>query len=120
MQTNRTVPNNEMGIAIRDNEKGTRALKDVTISGDRNVFKKEAEKIIKCKDPTVEIKRMWNEKTKVIPSITVVTGKISKSFRKHIRNINGEPEIWELQKTAILSTAQKLWNSKWEITLHAP
>jgi hypothetical protein len=34
------------------------------ISGDRNVIKKEAEKILKYKDLTIEIKRMWNVKTK--------------------------------------------------------
>jgi hypothetical protein len=72
---------------------GTVMLKDVAISGDRNVTKKEAEKIIKYKDPTVEIRPMWNTKTKVIPTIMVVTGKISKSFRKNTRNIKGGNEV---------------------------
>jgi len=44
-------------------------LRDVVISGDRNVIKKEAEKILKYKDLTLEIQRMWNVKTKVIPVI---------------------------------------------------
>jgi len=35
-------------------------LIDVAISGDRNVIKKEAEKILKYKDLTIEIQRMWN------------------------------------------------------------
>ena len=35
------------------------------ISGDRNVIKKEADKILKYKDLTTEIQRMWNVKTKV-------------------------------------------------------
>ena len=42
-------------------------LIDVAISGDRNVIKKETEKILKYKDLTIEIQRMWNVKTKVIP-----------------------------------------------------
>jgi len=42
-------------------------LIDVAISGDRNVVKKEAEKILKYKDLTIEIQNMWNVKTKVIP-----------------------------------------------------
>ena len=41
-------------------------LIDVAISGDRKVIKKEAEKILKYKDLTIEIQRMWNVKTKVI------------------------------------------------------
>jgi len=36
-----------MYITIRDNEKGTCRLMVVAISGDRNVIKKEAEKVLK-------------------------------------------------------------------------
>ena len=55
-------------------------LIDVAISGDRNVIKKEAEKIIKYKDLTIEIQRMRNAKTKFIPAIIGANGTISKSF----------------------------------------
>ena len=46
VQTDRTIPNNKPDIIIRDNEKGTCMLIDVTNSGDRNVIKKEAEKTL--------------------------------------------------------------------------
>jgi hypothetical protein len=52
VQTDRTVPNSKPGIIIRHNEKGTCMLIDVPIPGDRNVIKKEAEKILKYKDLT--------------------------------------------------------------------
>jgi hypothetical protein len=39
---------------------------------------KEAEKILKYKDLTLEIQRMWNVKTRVIPVIIGATGTISK------------------------------------------
>jgi hypothetical protein len=58
VQTDRTVPNNLLDITIRNNEKGTRMLKDVLILGVRNVIKKEAEEILKCKDLTIEIQRV--------------------------------------------------------------
>jgi len=108
VQTDRTIPNNKPDIIIRDNEKGTCMLIDVVISGDRNVIKKEAEKILICKDLTIEIPRMWNVKTKVIPVIIVATGTISKSFRKYVSNIPGNHEVKELQKTTILGTAHIL------------
>ena len=79
-------------------------LIDVAISGDRNVIKKEAEEIIKYKDLAIEIQRMWNVKTNVIPVIIGATGTISKSFRKYVSNIPGNREVKELQKTAILGT----------------
>jgi hypothetical protein len=65
---------------INDNEERTRVLVDVAISGDRNVIKKEAEKILKYKDLTIEIQRMWNVKTKVILVTIGAIGTISKSF----------------------------------------
>jgi hypothetical protein len=83
-------------------------LLDVAISGDRNVSKKEAEKILKYKDLTIERQRMWNVKTKVIPVIIGGTGTISKTFRKYVSNIPGKHEVRELQKTVILGTAHIL------------
>jgi hypothetical protein len=44
-------------------------LIDVAILGDRNVIQKEAEKILKYKDLTIDIKPMWNVKIRVIPII---------------------------------------------------
>ena len=81
---------------------------DVANSGDRNVIKREAEKILKCEDLTIEIQRMWNVKTEVIPVIIGATGTVSKSFRKHVSNIPGKHEVKELQKTAIFGTAHIL------------
>jgi hypothetical protein len=83
-------------------------LIDVAISGDRNVIKKEAEKVLKYKDLTIEIQRMWNVKAKVIPVIIGATGTVSKTFRKYVSNILGNHEVKELQKTAILGTAHIL------------
>jgi hypothetical protein len=48
----------------------------VAISGGRNVIEKEAEKVLKCIDLTIEIQRTWNIKTKVIPIIIWATGTI--------------------------------------------
>ena len=95
-------------IIISDNEKGTYMLINVAISGDRNVIKKEAEKILKYKDFTIEIQRMWNVKTKVIPVIIGATGTVSESFRKYVNNIPGNHEVKELQKADILGTAHIL------------
>jgi len=96
-------------IIIIDNEKGTCMLINVAISGDRNVIKKEAEKILKYKDLTIDIQRMWNVKTKVKPVIIGATGTISKSFRKYVSNILGKHEVKEPQKRDILGPAHILW-----------
>jgi hypothetical protein len=63
---------------------------DVTIPGDRNVIRKEAEKILKYKDRKIEIQLMWNLREKVIPVITGATGTISESLRLIPRQRTGK------------------------------
>jgi hypothetical protein len=50
MRTDRTVPNNKPDIIIYDNKKGTCMLIGAAILGDKNVVKKDAEKILKYKE----------------------------------------------------------------------
>jgi hypothetical protein len=63
-------------------------LIDVAISGDRNVIKKEAEKVAKYTDLTIENQHMWNVKAKVIP---VTTGANWNNFK--ITRTIPEPHI---------------------------
>jgi len=53
--TDRTIHNNKPDSIIRDNKQGKYMLMDVPIPVDRNVIKKEAEKILKYKDLIIEI-----------------------------------------------------------------
>jgi len=79
-------------------------LIDAAFSGDRIVIKKEAEKTLRYKELTTEIKRIWNVK----PKETGSTGTISELFRKYLRNISGKHEIKEIQIAAISCTAHAL------------
>jgi hypothetical protein len=108
VQTDRTIPNNKPDIIIRDNEKGTYMPIDVAIPGDRNVIKKEVEKILTYKGLVIEMQRMWNVKTKVTSVIIGATGTITKSFRKYLSSVPGKHDIKELQKIAVLGTANIL------------
>jgi hypothetical protein len=66
---------------------------DVAIPGDRNVIKKEAEKILKYKNLTTESQCMWNVNAKVIPVIIEVTGTITITWtipEKHTRTPHNE------------------------------
>jgi len=87
MESTSANPNNTPDIIIDDNEIGTCMLIDAAISGDRNVIKKEAEKILKYKNLTIEIQFIWNVKTKVTPVIIGATGTNAKSFIKYLSNI---------------------------------
>ena len=50
---------------------------------------KEAQKILKRKELTIETQPLWNVKTKMIPVVIGATGTIAKSFRKCVSNIPG-------------------------------
>jgi len=67
-------------------------------AGNRNVMKKEAERILKYKDLTIETGRIWNVKRKVIMVLIGKTGTISKSLGQYLSNIPGQHDINELQK----------------------
>jgi hypothetical protein len=108
VQTDRTIANNKPDIITQENEERTGMLIDVAIPGDRNMIKKEAEKILKYKDLITGIQRMWNVKTEVMPVIIGATGAISKFFRKYLSSIPEKHKVNELQKTAILGTAHIL------------
>ena len=69
MQTDRTIPNDKPDVIIHDDKQQTCLLVDVLIPGDRNVIKKEAEKILMYKDLIIDIQCMWNVKAKLIPVI---------------------------------------------------
>jgi hypothetical protein len=90
LQTERTIPNNIPDIIICDNKQGTCTIID------RNVIKKEGEKILKYKDLITEIQCMRNVTAKVIPVITGVSGTISKSLRQYLSKILGKQKIKEL------------------------
>jgi hypothetical protein len=108
---------NKPDILICGNKKGTCIVIDVAILGDRNIIKKETEKILKYKELITEIQCMWNVKAKMMPVITGATRTISKSLRQYcatylesmkLRNYKKQL-YWKLQKTAILETANILW-----------
>ena len=77
VQTDRTIPNNKPDIIICDDKQGTCMLIDIAIPGDRNMIKKEANKILKYKDLITELQHMWNVKAKVILVIIEANGTIS-------------------------------------------
>jgi hypothetical protein len=110
VQTDPTNPNNIPDIIIYGNEKGTCALTDIAISGNRNVIKKVVEVILQCKYLIVEIYRMWNAKTKVIPEIVGTTGTVSKSLRHYLTNTTAMHEIKALQKQQYWSL-HKFWKA---------
>jgi hypothetical protein len=90
VHTNRTIPNNKPDIIIHDNKQGTCMLIDFAIPGNRNVIKREAEKLLQYRDLIIEIQRMWNVEAKVIALIIGATGTILKSLIPYFSKLTGK------------------------------
>jgi hypothetical protein len=99
--TDTTIPNNKPHIVIRDNKQGTCILIDIAVPGDRNLITKEAEKTLKYKDLIIEIQRMWNIRPEVIPVIIWATGTNAEPLTQYLSNVQGKPEIKELQTSVV-------------------
>ena len=93
---------------------------DAAVSGDRNVIKKEAEKILKYEDLITEIQSVWNLKAKMIPVIIGATGTISKSLRQYLNNKPGKYELRNYKQQPYLSlhTHYESANVNVQNTLH--
>ena len=80
----------------------------MTVPADKNVAIKEFEKLAKYKDLEIEIGRMWNLKTKVVPVVVGALGVVKKGTNKRLEDIPGRPSIDIIQKIALTSTAHIL------------
>jgi hypothetical protein len=105
VHTDREVTANRPDITIKNTKEKICTLIDVAIPADRNVVKKEVEKMLKYKRLCIEVERMWNLKCTIIPVIIGTTGIITRSLRKNLEDVPGKPSIESLQKTAILGTS---------------
>ena len=89
--------------------KNNRDIIDVAIPSDKNTSIKVSEKISKYKDLEIEITRIWQMKTEIIPVVMGALGVIKKGSEKFISEIPGNINLQEIQKTTLLGTAHILW-----------
>jgi hypothetical protein len=105
VQTDRKVTANRPDVIIKNKKEKICTLIDVAIPADRNFVQKKAENKLKYKSLCIEIQRMWNLKSKIIPVITGATGIVTRSLRKNLEVVPGKHSIDSIQKTAILGTS---------------
>ena len=70
----------------------------MTIPSDRNIALKEIEKKSKCKDLELEIQRMWQMKTEVIPVVFGALGTVKEGMVENIKKVSERATVTETQK----------------------
>jgi len=103
--TDRTIKANKPDIIIKNKKLKTCILIDVSIPSDYNITQKEAEKRLKYKDLQIEIQRLWQMKTTIVPVVIGATGLISHTTCEAIKNLPGNHNLNILQKSVVLGTA---------------
>ena len=86
----------------------TRKLIDMTIPSARNITLKEVEKKSKYKDPDLEIQKVWQMKTEVIPVVVGSLGTVKKGMVDSIREDSERATVTEIQKICMLGSARIL------------
>ena len=105
VNTDRTITANRPDIIIKDSVNSTCKLIDMSIPSDRNIALKEMEKKSKYKDPELEIQRMWQMKSEVIPVVVGALGTIKKGMVENIKRVSARATATETQKISMLGSA---------------
>ena len=80
----------------------------MTIPSDRNIALQEIEKKSKYKYLELEIQRMWQMKTKVIPVVFGALGTVKEGMVENIKKVSERATVTETQKIRLLGFAQIL------------
>ena len=108
VNTNRTIAANRPDIMVKDSVNSTCKLIYMTIPSDRNIALKELEKKCKYRDLELEIQRMWQMKTEVIPVVVGSLGTRRKGMGGNIKEVSERATVTETQKINILRTVRLL------------
>ncbi|XP_063591903.1 uncharacterized protein LOC134768991 [Penaeus indicus] len=108
IHTDRTIQANRPDIIIKDFKEKTCLLIDMSVPCDQNIAHKEFDKLSKYKDLQIEIQKMWSLKATTVPVIVGALGMIKKQTQKHLDKIPGNPQLQEIQKIVLTSTAHIL------------
>ena len=91
IHTDRTIQANKPDIiTMKDNKEKTCKLIDFTFPIDINISAKEFEKLSKYKDLHIEVERIWQLKTSIIPAVVGALELVKKGTAKNIEKISGK------------------------------
>ena len=108
VNTDKEIKAKTPDITIKDKKEKTCIMIDMSIPSERNVSIKEVEKLSIYKDLEIEVTKMWEMKTSTVPIVVGALGLVKKGLEKYASQIPGYIRIEELQKIALLGSANIL------------
>ena len=104
IHADRTIQANKSDINIKGHKEKTCKLLDFTFPLDINISAKQFEKLSNYKNLQMEIERMWQLKTSVIPIVVGALVLVKRGTAKHLKKILGKQNLAEMQKILLTST----------------
>ena len=108
IQTDRRIQARRPDIVVIDKIKRTTKIIDIAVPDDRNIMDKEKEKIQKYQDLRLEITRLWNTHTTVVPIVIGALGTHTERLVNYLEVIPGYHHKPLLVKAALLGSAHIL------------
>ena len=108
IRTDKVIKEHRPDIVIVDKVKRETLIVDVAVPGDARVGTKELEKMVKYRDLSIEVQRLWEQKkVKVVPIVIGALGTVPAAFRKHLDLLKiNDISVAQLQRTEeVLGTA---------------
>ena len=99
---------NRPDICLRDRKANTCLLIDISCPADGKVGKKHAEKFAKYGDLRVEVSRMWQCRTQVVPVVLGALDTVHAGIARWLDIIPGHHNLQHLQKAVLLGSARIL------------
>ena len=105
VQTDRYIQHRRPDLIVLDKEAKKCYIVDVAIPIDTNLVKKKTEKLENYSELRVEVARMWNTETYVIPVIIGALGSMPRDIHYFLEKLDIKYEIDTIQQSVLLGTA---------------
>jgi len=108
IQTDIRLKHNQPDIVLVDRQDKTCLIIDIAVPRDENIREKEQEKVSKYEPLRIELERLWNVDTKVVPVVVGALGAVTTHLSQWLSMIPGDIKEVDLQKSALLGTCRLL------------
>ena len=108
VQCDRQIVHRKPDIIVIDKNTNECQIIDVACPSDVNLTNKKNEKLQKYQELRVEISRLWNKRTTIIPIIIGALGSVPNDLKKQLDSLGIKYSLSILQKSVLLGTANIL------------
>lgn len=105
IETPKRLEHNRPDVVVIDRRQKHWVLIDFSVPNDRNVRRKEEEKVERYKPLSYEIRKLHKVSTKIVPLVVGALGIVSKTLEDNLKNLGIPDVLGSMQISAVLGTA---------------